>query len=348
MNKKFLSFVLMTILFVAVFTSCTNNDDAISGVLTAPLNFTAVAGDEQVTLNWSLPTGCSDLDITKYEVSKDDGKTWETASSVTSHTFTGLINDTEYTFKVRACNANGAGDEATVKATPKSGNGGNGKGSVKLLETVSVNGALSMKYEYDEQNRISNYVSVDLNTINSFTYNVEGDLITVRMGAVSDPSNYFEENFIKREDNIVYVGYEMQKFELNPQGFLCRNVIPNPTSLGNLIYVYEYMDGNLSRMESGWTSDIPKISIYTYDDQKSPFYNCNTPQWYMVWGFRFVFDGFADLQNNRLTKTSSLSAPWLELEDEVITYTYTYDEAGYPLTCKDDSGQLTTYTYIER
>jgi hypothetical protein len=62
-------------------------------------------------------TGCRSP-FPHYEVSADDGTTWVTASTSTSHTFTGLTNGTEYTFKVRAVNSEGPGAEASATATP--------------------------------------------------------------------------------------------------------------------------------------------------------------------------------------------------------------------------------------
>jgi hypothetical protein len=56
--------------------------------------------------------------IIRYEVSSDNGGTWVTAATNTSHTFTGLTNGTAYTFKVRAVNSAGSGAEASAAATP--------------------------------------------------------------------------------------------------------------------------------------------------------------------------------------------------------------------------------------
>ncbi|MDD4369443.1 MAG: fibronectin type III domain-containing protein, partial [Oscillospiraceae bacterium] len=85
---------------------------------TAPQNFTATAADGQVALSWTAPASNGGAAISGYEVSQDNGATWGTASTNTSHTFTGLTNGTEYTFKVRAVNSAGSGAEASAAATP--------------------------------------------------------------------------------------------------------------------------------------------------------------------------------------------------------------------------------------
>lgn len=86
---------------------------------TEPQNFTATPGDAEVTLNWTAPANDGGAEISRYEVSRDNGTTWVIADTSTSHTFTGLNNGTEYTFKVRAVNSAGNGAEVSVVATPE-------------------------------------------------------------------------------------------------------------------------------------------------------------------------------------------------------------------------------------
>jgi hypothetical protein len=73
-------------------------------------------------LTWNEPTDNGGSEITGYELTMNNwaDKVTKTASEF-SHTYTGLTNGTEYTFKVRAVNANGAGAESSAKATPQAG-----------------------------------------------------------------------------------------------------------------------------------------------------------------------------------------------------------------------------------
>ena len=103
-----------TLLFAAC-PSPTGSNPAAPG---APQSFTATPGNAQVTLSWAAPESDGGSEITGYEVSRDNGTTWVDATSNTGHTFTGLTNGTSYTFKVRAVNAAGEGDESTVSSTP--------------------------------------------------------------------------------------------------------------------------------------------------------------------------------------------------------------------------------------
>ena len=79
-----------------------------------------MAGNTEVFLAWASVVNPS---ITGYEYSKDDGTSWAAIATsdatTTSYTATGLTNETAYTFRVRAVNADGsspASDSAT--ATP--------------------------------------------------------------------------------------------------------------------------------------------------------------------------------------------------------------------------------------
>ena len=85
-----------------------------------PGEFTTRAGYERVELAWSAPADNGGGAITGYEVSSDGGASYIPASSNTGHTFTGLTNDTEYHFSVRAVNEVGVGAHVAASTTPSS------------------------------------------------------------------------------------------------------------------------------------------------------------------------------------------------------------------------------------
>ena len=74
-------------------------------VPSAPTNLTATVGDTQVVLSWTLPTGPGVLTKVQVRHKADTAKSWENwvdlAADATTHTVTGLTNDTAYTFEVR-------------------------------------------------------------------------------------------------------------------------------------------------------------------------------------------------------------------------------------------------------
>ena len=97
----------------------------------APTGLTATAGNAQVTLAWTAGSQ-GDSPITKHQYRQrrsQDGNfgAWmdipdsaPSGDNATSYTVTGLTNDTEYIFQVRAVNVNGGGAVSLTRtATPK-------------------------------------------------------------------------------------------------------------------------------------------------------------------------------------------------------------------------------------
>ena len=71
----------------------------------APTNLVAEATDGAVTLRWDAPEEDGGTPITDYEYRINGAGDWiSTVSTETTYTVTGLDNDTEYTFEVRAVN----------------------------------------------------------------------------------------------------------------------------------------------------------------------------------------------------------------------------------------------------
>ena len=72
----------------------------------APRDLTAVSGDGQVVLTWRAPRSNGGAAIRDYEyrIGGRSGIWASIGSTKTTHTVTGLVNGTEYTFQVRAVN----------------------------------------------------------------------------------------------------------------------------------------------------------------------------------------------------------------------------------------------------
>jgi titin len=82
----------------------------------APRNFTATAGNGQVSLSWEIPENDGGSPVTGYRVSRDGTDSKITAD--TNYTFTGLTNGRKYTFQVEAGNSVGYSDPETADAIP--------------------------------------------------------------------------------------------------------------------------------------------------------------------------------------------------------------------------------------
>tara|TARA_B100001123_G_scaffold433771_2_gene559140 strand:+ start:37957 stop:40077 length:2121 start_codon:yes stop_codon:yes gene_type:complete len=79
-----------------------------------PTGVSGTSGDGQIAVSWSAPSSTGGSDITQYTATATpDGATC-IATSGTTCTVTGLTNGTEYTFRVKATNANGAGSNSNA------------------------------------------------------------------------------------------------------------------------------------------------------------------------------------------------------------------------------------------
>ena len=87
----------------------------------APRNLTAVGGNGEVVLTWDAPSSDGGSAITDYEYRINRSGPWiPIGSTDTTHTVTGLVNGTEYTFQVRAVNRIGKGRVPNqAEATPE-------------------------------------------------------------------------------------------------------------------------------------------------------------------------------------------------------------------------------------
>ena len=102
----------------------TLNDGTTASVPAAPTGLSAEAGNRQVKLTWTDP---DDDSITRYNMRQKRGSAaWGRWTAIpgsdadtTTHTVTGLDNDVEYRFRIRARNSGGNGAQsAVVEATP--------------------------------------------------------------------------------------------------------------------------------------------------------------------------------------------------------------------------------------
>lgn len=240
----------------------------------------------------------------------------------------------------------------------------NKNSTVQLLGTISVNGKLRTKFEYDEQYRISKVINYDeftgknISYTQTYGYDSDGDLVSIYYDFSENEmyenidANYLI--FIPKpiENKITTNG---QTIELNEQGLPLKTETfieyEHNNTTHSYSWTYEYENGNIKKITyvSVRTGYEPWRVVYnnlTFDDKKTPFHNCNTPKWSLVLDFGSV-------QNNVLSlKTTNSNYPDEELP--ISYYTYTYDNAGFPKTMKTESSnpniewaEERIYTYIK-
>jgi len=206
--------LVMTLVIAFTFAACNLGGNEPSAP-DAPNNFTATAGDGKVTLSWTAPDSDGGAEIIRYEVSKDDGDSWETASSPTGHTFTNLTNALEYTFKVRAVNSAGNGSSVSKKAMPlKPGQnklGGMapyGKALDNVLELVFKKEISARLVTKEYKNDVLQYTEYRMFDAKSGNIHMWHYLINASSGSRTDESEW---KYIKNA-NGAYTGHEWNKY----------------------------------------------------------------------------------------------------------------------------------------
>lgn len=165
---------------------------------TVPSAPTGTAGDEQVALTWTAPTGGSTPTDYEVQYSSNGGSTWTTfsdgVSSATSAIVTGLTNGTGYIFRVKAVNILGDGPygSASGTVTPAALNvalllhfdGTNGSttftDSSQNALTVTANGDAEISTAQSKWGGASGYFDgdgdyIDIGQNGDFLYGANGD-----------------------------------------------------------------------------------------------------------------------------------------------------------------------------
>jgi len=219
--------------------------------------------------------------------------------------------------------------------------------SVKLPETITFNhGGYDRftlnadgydKYEYDAQNRITKISSYDEDGGQSHTQTltyVGDDLVKyVHARYIREEPEFLvtaTEVYAKSGDQITVTYYDGTGVERGTtilditNGEYISKWLPMFIDYAAEIS-YQYHNGNITKATHRYVEEWNGITItersweeaYEYDNNKSPFVNCKTPKWYLLYRHPLLFSG----QNNRV------------VEKEGYVIQYEYDSDGYPTKC---------------
>jgi len=207
----------------------------------------------------------------------------------------------------------------------------NGNTDVQLVKTV-ISGDYHMSFEYDDKNRIT-VVNVGDKTI-SRTY-VQlmysgNDLVKFILNGSYGENDEYVADFLKDGNIITLLGQDgyTTTFELNSDGYL--------VNYGGT--TWQYLNGNMvSVFSADWSW------AYKYDNQKSPFYHCKTPKWFLVFFNSLIVDGafpfFYSIKNNFTEAYRN------EYEHTREEYTYEYDNNSFATKMYRDGKLQFTFIY---
>jgi len=197
--------------------------------------------------------------------------------------------------------------------------------------------------EYDDQNRIVKITSYTQSYANwgfpdyqqTFTLTYSGE----RLARVERTTNYSDVeddemrvitirgntiNIEERRTNIVYT--------VNDDGYILSSSTTNLTGSVTSEASYQYQNGNLintSGLSKNFEMVYDYIKPYEYDDKKTPFYYCNTPNWFLHYFFNSG-------HNNNITSIIFMDR---------AEYIYEYDDDGFPTSSSGHGYLQQTITY---
>ena len=220
-----------------------------------------------------------------------------------------------------SCEKDGGNDDEKNKE--------NGAEVVKLLETSARNVGDYIKYEYDNQNRITKvlgYYDGKVYSTETFTYSGDDLVKTVTVWTYPSEQNSTYD-FVKSENgNTITVTEKWNGEEVGSPITITLNSNGLPAKMErseedwSRSLNYQYQGNNFTKITDKYTEGelVEEIaSEYKYDNNKAPFYHCKTPKWYLIWSIQ----GTIGVHNNMIEAT------W---EDGKSVLTYDFDADGYP------------------
>ena len=228
----------------------------------------------------------------------------------------------------------------------KKDNDNKNDGQVYLLSEIDHgDGGWIQKFEYDDKNRITKITGF-YDGVAMLSYNNDGDLISM-FEVHPDYPEYNRTTEFSKSGNIVTWnednGNISIKIELDTQGLPSKLMFESTEDNGDWIkqvVTLKYQGKNMIETADEWsesrhgvTSTGTGKSTFTYDNKKSSFYHCKTPEWFLM--LYFLDNG---LQNNMITAKNDYSSSYGYVYSDI--FEYTYNDAGFPLTRTDISMEI--------
>ena len=229
------------------------------------------------------------------------------------------------------------------------------RGVVKLLETMTHGNGSSVRFEYDDKNRIAKMSHYDsrgnLSRIQTFTYNEGDTIVTITSISENHPLRDGEKtrqtssHLVKNGDTITSHSHTIVSKDLyiteitivDKDGFTTwRKIPPRMWSDGTTTEVrtYHYQNGNLTEIRGVTKYDSERHSIWRtelkYDNKKSPLFYCKTPRWLLQ---SFLFSERFGLNNNIIEWNTIIESNPVDVIKwpEHYAFNYEYDSDGFPI-----------------
>jgi len=204
----------------------------------------------------------------------------------------------------------------------------------KLLKEIRTPDGDYTRFEYDKKNRIAkvtsySYYQQNLNYVHTLAYSGSGAL--TRYGdVVITASGPKQLTFV--DDNGSYI------FDLNDDNTLAK-LSYSKLSILKSEKNYRYENGILTKIITRLSFD-PLVEVskeISYDSGHSPFLNCKTPKWWLIWQFE-------DIAGCMVNNAAREDWDWGEVAGPIV-YSYEYDKDNFPIRKISENYTLYYYTY---
>jgi len=209
----------------------------------------------------------------------------------------------------------------------------NGNEKVQLVKTITTYDTYgSLDFEYDKKNRITAVYlrRGEMPTFPYFQFFYTGNDL-VKCIAYSDGSYYICE-FSKKGNEITVFNSFMPEciIKLNDDGY--------PLNFYDI--TFQYLNSNMVSAKD----DNSNYSWYKYDNNKSPFWHCETPKWVSIFisatFFSFQPEFFVSFKNNITEHYSNINS-----SEHTCELSYEYDDNGFPTQMYIDDELWVSFTY---
>ncbi len=189
--KKILTYVLASLCLAFSVSSCWEDEVVPAGPGRHQVNdLVAVAGDEEVTLTWSLPEGWDATDFIIIYNDENSNKVTLNVGNVKTYTITGLKNDVLYNFSVQAVYGKLISGQMTASATPKTT-----RIAVRDLAAEAGNGRTSLSWTKPSDTLIDY----------TLTYYKDGDEASAKTVTIPANATSYEVTGLENDFNYVFV-----------------------------------------------------------------------------------------------------------------------------------------------
>ena len=213
---------------------------------------------------------------------------------------------------------------------------------VQLVKTITIYERVSwsLYFEYDEKDRVTSIFSDELDEKITFIYSGDDFVKVLGFEGTKECSKNGNTITILDGKTTTILELNSDEYPIKAKSSFEYYDHLGTTQIGEYHYNVQYLDGNLVYVS---INDVKRCE-YKYDNKKTPFYNCKTPKWFLIFYCLVTgpeFSGYYGVKNN--VTEAKFGNP--ERYDDTIERSYEYDANGFPTKIFCNGKLEATFTY---